>query len=519
MSHKLWDDLARIALLGTGRAPMPAINGSETPLTPLLKQITGEPPERALLQASAILYQYRRCGGMASMPPLPQPNSAPTEQRPPAPLAAERYLKQIIHGKFNAIAPEWLQLTINRQERLPPQFLPHLLDFGIKRAGLHTQITQILGQRGNWLAAQNPKWHYALDIAYLSKGERMRLLRDADRAARHNIFSQLRRSQPRKARNWLESVWKNEPATSRNKFIQLMSDGLSLADEPFLERCLDERGHTIRTNAINLLAKMPASSYSNRMVARALPIFDFANDQIKFDQLDEPPEQLKRDGVIIRPTDKNKPDNWRVSQMIHRIPLQRWSDHWSMTPAELGELTIKSKIARVIFRGWAKAAISQQNQEWAEMLLYTAKAHWLNNFQEKLMAVLPPSRREAFAQHVMDQPRKMQIFQSSHPALVAFVACRHPWSDDFARNAIGYISQKMKHDRRNFMPGTVIRDRVAGLALHCPPCLAAELNELMEIDEGSGTGWQRLSRDFINTLTFRADMRHAFDTAPTEGKS
>jgi hypothetical protein len=58
--------------------------------------------------------------------------------------------------------PEWLSLMDEAELRLPEESLPRMLELGARRSALRSLIAPVLGGRGEWLAALNPRWRWVL---------------------------------------------------------------------------------------------------------------------------------------------------------------------------------------------------------------------------------------------------------------------------------------------------------------------------------------------------------------------
>ncbi|GJD77002.1 DUF5691 domain-containing protein [Methylobacterium gregans] len=84
-------------------------------------------------------------------------------------------------------------------------------------------------------------------------------------AERSAAFTALRARDPGAARVALEPVFRKEKADLRNTLVNALATGLSEADEPFSESCLDDRGSGVRLAAQRLLPLLPGSRYASRM--------------------------------------------------------------------------------------------------------------------------------------------------------------------------------------------------------------------------------------------------------------
>nr|BFE69341.1 hypothetical protein GCM10020092_026420 [Actinoplanes digitatis] len=73
-------------------------------------------------------------------------------------------------------------------------------------------------------------------------------------------LTRLRGTDPAAALALLESTWQTETPEDRTRFVDAIGTGLSLADDAFLDRALDDRRKGVREAALDLLRRLPGSS-------------------------------------------------------------------------------------------------------------------------------------------------------------------------------------------------------------------------------------------------------------------
>src|SRR5690348_15856749 len=90
-------------------------------------------------------------------------------------------------------------------------------------------------------------------------------------------------------------------------FVAMLAFGLSLADEPFLERALDDRRKEVRQQAAGLLVRLPSSALAARMLDRARDLITLGTStilhrpRIDVTPPDEADVAMIRDGVNPKP--------------------------------------------------------------------------------------------------------------------------------------------------------------------------------------------------------------------------
>ena len=137
---------------------------------------------------------------------------------------------------------------------------------------LRDAVYPVLGERGSWLSQFNPAWSWVngyvphLESAFPSDAET--IWQEGTTTQRCEILRRLRAIDAGKARAWLESAWKQEKAEVRLELLQTLEIGLSVEDEPFLERILDDRAASVKSAVPRLLARIPTSAFAERMRSR-----------------------------------------------------------------------------------------------------------------------------------------------------------------------------------------------------------------------------------------------------------
>ncbi|MDZ4124258.1 MAG: DUF5691 domain-containing protein, partial [Hydrogenophaga sp.] len=161
---------------------------------------------------------------------------------------------------------------MNQQQlHASPEALPALLQLGRQSVALREFIQPVLGERGRWLASFNTDWAWGRGVQEQA---------DADTQWEHGSIEQRRavllaerQTAPDAARERLHSVWGQLPARDRHTLITTLAEGLNPGDEAFLTQQLQkDRAQDVRRTAADLLAALPDSAYSQRMVERLRPL-------------------------------------------------------------------------------------------------------------------------------------------------------------------------------------------------------------------------------------------------------
>ncbi|MFI6923044.1 DUF5691 domain-containing protein [Nonomuraea spiralis] len=350
-----WDDLASTALVGTDRRPF-----------------AGD-----LLTVAAVETARRRAGRRPAEPAPPAP--APAEELPAVGRRAAERLVRIMGGEHDRLLPEWLAAAAATGRRVPCDVLPDLLEGGRRDRSIRAHLGVLAGRRGRWLAGLNQEWGYLLEEP---TGETWELGGPADRRAH---LRALRAADPAAARELLESTWERETPDDRAEFVELLADGLGMADEPFLESALDDRRREVRQAAANLLTRLPGSRLSGRMAQRARACVSVSGSTIAVEAPLECDRAMERDGVRPKPPRGIGERAWWLQQILARAPL----GVWDRPPSRLLKMRIPDWDAEVK-AAWVRAAVLQKDPEWARAMF-----GW--DPIADLLEALPPAEQQELA--------------------------------------------------------------------------------------------------------------------------
>ncbi len=392
-------------------------------------------------------------------------------------------------------------VSFARARNFPVLFdaIPDLLDVARQHAALREPIMAAIGPRGRWLAAMNPDWSFA-NLAETSNPEE--LWQTGTLQQRLLLLRDLRRRDPARALTLVQSTWATDPTDDRANFLTEFTHGLSMADEPFLESCLDDKRKPVRAGAATLLQYLPESRFAARMLQRVTPLLNYEPPRKKsapgritatlpsaFDK------SWARDGIEEKPPQGTGERQWWVQQILSMTPPSTWSSAWKAEPATLLAAADDSDWRTLLMTAWAAAAATFADQDWAETLL----AWWMDNPRSKvlhsahanaLLATLDPPRRERFVLGLL--PHKQQ------PRVGALILqMDHEWSPEFSRAILRYFASSDK-------PPVDLKLCIGCFHHTTVPDLAAHFEKAGKMDELA-------SHNQFLRLEFRAQMHREFN--------
>jgi len=510
-----WEAIVQRALLGTERASSTSSVRGATELQSAVARVDTSDAERALLASAAIVSAYDSAGRLpahTSAEPI-DPAILESEDQPSAPMRVARFLTTMLGGVNSEVLREWLGEVAARGWRVPAPLLPPLLDVGTGAGYLRELIRPVLGARGRWLAGRNEEWSWAAASAPTDDASVRIAWETGSPEERVSLLSASRARDAAQGRTLLESTWADEPPSQRAALLAVFERGLSLDDESFLERALDDRRQEVRRVAAALLRRLSGSALVARMTAMAQAALAWKAGRLlkKGEIIVAPPKEIdaaaQRDGVELKPQKGMGERAWWLAQIVAAVPPSTWSTRWGAPPETIIAAALAGDWAHPLTEGWASAAVQHRDAAWAEALLATGfpneQPTSLAPKLDVLMHVLDVPRREAFVTRVLRGDPKSDVII----ALVA--AADHAWSDAFANAILGWLRKRIASASQNSMADWHLREVVPRLALRIPPLLAGATDNWPTEDDAGG--FARALDRFISVLTFRRELAVELD--------
>jgi hypothetical protein len=505
---RAWQDATACALVGVGRKPM-AIPASDGPLGRTLRRLDGREPAEALLGASALLTLYGRIGRKPANLDVPPPEPCPADDLPECGPEPASRLRRMIGGDSAAMIPEWLGLLAASGRRLPDEALVDALGLGRRQVEMRPLLRPVLGSRGRWLAARNPAdWGYVGGEA--DRDDPERVWQTGTKAERLVALASLRRIDPEKARSLVATTWASDPADERAAFVEAMGEGLGMADEPFLEAALDDRGKTVRRAAADLLPRLPGSRLASRMAERARACLRWGGKA----PVVEPPREcdpaMTRDGVEPNPPPGTGKRAWWLRQIVAVAPLWAWSSPDFRPPDRLIDAGWASEWLDDLWMSWARAASRERDETWANALLRCPprKENEAENLIGGLLDALGPARRDAL---ILESLRaETDPLNPSGPAFRLLRRVSTPMGEELAREVLRRIEARLAASEKILRYDHNVSLFFHGLGRLIPPALADEVDAGPIAAPNEPDYFALCLNPFVETLRFRREMHQEF---------
>lgn len=467
-------ELLEHALAGT--ASHPPGDALATPVDGLFTDGNADGVEMRLLLRSGALAAYRRAGALAQAERHPLPDPAAVEDLAVCSTpVADALGADILSGEYIDVLPEVIGLLARAGRRVPPAILPRLLDR--KDASLLPDVAQVVGKRGAWLARLRKEWEWILrEAPHPSEDER--LWHEGTPALRLGALCRRRGPDPEGARAWLEAAIPQEKAEVRAELLGGLEVSLGSADEPFLERMLDDRSAQVRAVASALLARLPDSALAGRMrsrcdacvrIQRASPptgliarmASRLAGERITL-EVDPPPgidPSWDRDGIASKAPQGVGDRAHRLAELLALVPPSRWQESSGLAPADIIDRARGDEWVGALLSGWSRAALLHRTANWMAPLGAALAAlpgdAWPEPLRSEieidLIAAMPEDDVYAFAAKAFTDAVRDRVLSAGLDRR------RGPWREPFASTFMDGLARCASSDARNRFSGWVAR--------------------------------------------------------------
>lgn len=160
-----WNELLATALLGTEQRKCAVVEPELEWLNSIAIANPTQAHEEWVLLASAFAATYRRAG---QIPPTATTTlvPAPRETKPycSAPVATRLASALNEARTMEPLVEEMLRILAIKARIVPPALLPDLLTWAQRNKQRRAWILSVVGERGAWLAANNPEWKNSLQV-------------------------------------------------------------------------------------------------------------------------------------------------------------------------------------------------------------------------------------------------------------------------------------------------------------------------------------------------------------------
>lgn len=494
-----WQELTKIALLGTENSTFSAHT-----LQSLQAQgidINKEAP-LILAESAALFAQMRKAGFLLENFAGPMPEAAPVSGEKYGSLKTVRHLNLILEGKFTAVLPEFIQHLLESGKVFPAEQLPSLMQHPSVNQ-YWEMLEQVIGEGGRWLLSQHPEWRKRIENAENHNWQ------TGTKEERISLLQHLRRSDPVQALEMLQSTWEQEDFRDKAAFLNQMEWGLSMDDEDFLEKCLEEGRKEVRLEAAKLLALLPDSSFVNRMYSRAMTFFRWNSAGLNVHIPDEMIDGAMDDGLLkVHPAWQGGAKAGYLGQVAGYIPPQHWELFFDKTPAEILKLFALSDWGDTLIKAVAEAVVFHRNKKWLEALV----DFWFENENllprdstgiQLLKLVSPRLFNRISIKYIKNG---VELPEDTSLVFSLLQQNKARWDDELSRLIVYRIKAWILKAKQPQWQTYHYREYLKMAGIHSNPALLDEFQKDWPRDTYSWAFWEKTVEEMLNTLLFRQEM-------------
>lgn len=364
-------------VLGTRRPakPLPL----DAALTVFVAQLPKQSAEQRLLAVLAGWSVYARAGQQCQQGAVLTPTAVVVEQG--LPMALQRVLPVCLADSLGVMRHFWQHAAIEVGGILQAEALIGALQAGRQEMAIRVLLTDHLGQRAQLLASRQSDWVWAkglanplaIDFTELDS-DNLAVWQIGHASARQLLFQRMRQTDSVIALKHLQHVWSTEAAQTRQTFLSVLQQGLTDADESFLQSVLEQdRSRGVREQAAQLLSQLPKSDFAQRQQHRFKQwvSWDTKNKQPIFAEIEQIDAQMEQDGWNPKATTQYNlgAKAQALLYFISVLPLSCWQMLPDLNPAQWFKTLQKHDWRDAIVSGLYRAACTQKNAMWAQVLL------------------------------------------------------------------------------------------------------------------------------------------------------
>lgn len=489
-----WSSILNSLIVGTERGPLPEMEFGTLGLSP-----SSDAAQTALGHlAAANLARKAGFQLRAASDNFARAAAVLPDTRPLCSEAAAQDLKKILSGLYANALPEFLDLLAQNNLRLPPEFLPNLLENAERDTALAEKTRPALGARGEWLARQNPRWEPLLAEAGADWFT-------APFAERKRLLAATRARNPLLALAWLEKTWPEEKAEHKVQFIGSLHIRLSLADEGLLEKAFSDKNREVRWAALQALALLPESRVSGALRAffkeRLAGIFRQEPESFLKKSLPDLAEEALNPWFSL--LSKSEKSDWRnglLRLFVGLLPPGELLAHSGLSREQvfdaLDRLGAASALLEAVARhrdgAWAETALRHFSRDFRHSVWQSgAMAGFLALFAVETMAFLQKNNLVLGFEHA--------------PILRALENYRRLWPRELLENLLEQYRRPAWG--RGEIPGWHFAAALQTAAYHCAPADAVGSSFVRDYLQNPPPARLREFEAFLATVRFRLGMR------------
>ncbi|SEI98702.1 hypothetical protein SAMN05216327_105130 [Dyadobacter sp. SG02] len=387
-------EILKAALLGTDRH-MPDISKEAPEIYTRINALPTSKEDRFLKMAfTSIIYEEAGTKPVTIDAHLPE---CPAESRTVVTGQLAALLQSAMKDQNDVLFGFLVFRIVQRNEVVQPQLVPALLNKALERKNDKEQLLGICGMTGQWLCDLNPQWKVLRD----GTRDEENVWETGSTESRKTFLTALRKTDPNAAIALLEGTLSQENANNRLAFLQLLNDGLSLSDEPFLQKLLTDKSQKVRETVVGMLRQIQGSAVNRSHFEWLLRMIGVQEERhllvtkkkkLVISDAVMPDESIFKTGVERVSTEKGVQDHVFIAgQLLSAIDPAALSESMELTDQQSIGLFLEHPAAKALLPFLTSAAVQFRNKAWALALLHRGDARDIG-----LLNALTPVERLPF---------------------------------------------------------------------------------------------------------------------------
>ena len=499
----IWDQLVKIALLGTERSTL------DSKLEKTLTEAgidTQQENTKILLEALAYYSTVEKAGWQPPKWKGKSVSKSNSQQEQTCSIKSAQHL-QTIFKKYPKLLPEFVTHLKANNKSLPYDALPSLFNRCLKEEALWMELQPVIGERGKWLLPLNKEWNSLLLDVEVSKWK------TGTKAERLALLKQIRQQDATKGLSLLQSTWEKDSVQEKARLLEVLKRGLSSSDEAFLEQNLNASRKEIRQTAAQLLSQIPNSQYLERIQSylEELIAFDKKKDTVLLSLPELTNPALIRDGLSVKKKNATTKDKLKVLvKMIQVTPPTFWEKHLSESPATIIKLFAQSEPSLTLVNALVEATALHRTPEWINILLEVWLVHyfeigWDQLNMQPLLKVVPNDFYDTFLIKKLKASKSLP--EEDHPLIQLLVLDGQMWSQKLTFVFLEQLSEWIRQNASLSWLGQSYRKLLKERAAYAiDPTLHPKISAFWRIEQNNWAGWASDIQRFLNILSFRREM-------------
>lgn len=502
----IWSELAKIALIGTDQIAIPdevldilSARGIETTSS----------QDRIVLDAAAAFNQLRKAGFVLAS--FDQALPTPVEILPSSNACSPqsiRHLRKILNGTYQYALIEFLEIMVQHEKHLPPEFLPEIIEAGLADESLWAIIAPGLSERAHWLLSMNPDWEHLSeveeDIDWYSATPSRKLV----------LFDRLHRQEPISAIALLETQWETLDYKVKLEYLDRIGKRLQSSDEDFLELLRKDKRKEVRFKAADILSQLPQSALSKVLFEEATRLIEADKKRMLRIQLpEEIPSHTTDLGIDLSKAKKRFKSGLKaawVAALVSKIPPKNWEDYLDLSPSNIISAFLESQLNDVLDTALLDAVIRHKDAEWAAQLIrYEMGRGTANTWPiakvKKLVELLSPVTFNDVVYYFLQYNGTM-LEDENHIISRILMLRGFFWEERVSRQLIEGFRQWMTEAQTFYWNLLHYQRLLEAASYNAPAALVDTFSRDWPYHSPLWPRWEAAVQRFLQTLSFRKEM-------------